>query len=96
MSNLLFKYCSNTNNHGTIISAPSWIVLRKAESKAIVALKEKGFGMISEIDMRQNMNEKLGGEIQKYKILGMCNPGFAYKRFRRRKRSGPCCPAMSW
>ena len=51
----------------------------EAESKAIGALKKQGFGMISEIDMQQKLNEKLGVEIQKYKILGMCNPGFAYK-----------------
>ena len=64
----------------------------EAESKAIVALKEKGFGMISEIDMRQKLNEKLGVEIQKYKILGMCNPGFAYKALQVEEKIGTMLP----
>jgi uncharacterized protein (DUF302 family) len=64
----------------------------EAETKAIVALKEKGFGLISEIDMRQRLNEKLGVEIQKYKILGMCNPGFAYKALQAEEKIGTMLP----
>jgi len=64
----------------------------EAESKALSALKEKGFGLISEIDMRQKLNEKLGVEIQKYKILGMCNPGFAYKALQAEEKIGTMLP----
>jgi uncharacterized protein (DUF302 family) len=64
----------------------------EAESMAISAFKEKGFGMISEIDMRQKLNEKLGVEIQKYKILGMCNPGFAYKALQSEEKIGTMLP----
>jgi uncharacterized protein (DUF302 family) len=64
----------------------------KAESIAIGALKEKGFGMITEIDMRQKLQEKLGVEIQKYKILGMCNPGFAYKALQAEEKIGTMLP----
>ena len=64
----------------------------EAESRALSALKDKGFGMITEIDMRQKLNEKLGVEIQKYKILGMCNPGFAYKALQAEEKIGTMLP----
>ena len=64
----------------------------EAEAKTLSALKEKGFGMISEIDMRLKLNEKLGVEIQKYKILGMCNPGFAYKALQAEDKIGAMLP----
>ena len=64
----------------------------EAESKVIGALKNQGFGMISEIDMQQKLNEKLGVEIQKYKILGMCNPGFAYKALQVEEKIGAMLP----
>jgi uncharacterized protein (DUF302 family) len=63
-----------------------------AEAKALAALKEKGFGLISEIDMRQKLNEKLGVEIRSYKILGMCNPGFAYKALQAEEKIGTMLP----
>jgi len=72
----------------TILDCP----FEEAESKVITGLKEKGFGMITEIDMRQKLNEKLGVEIQKYKILGMCNPGFAYKALQAEEKIGTMLP----
>ena len=64
----------------------------EAESKALNALKEKGFGLISEIDMQQKLKEKLGVEIKKYKILGMCNPEFAYKAMQAEEKIGTMLP----
>ena len=64
----------------------------EAEARALAALKEKGFGMITEIDMKQKLNEKLGVEIKKYKILGMCNPGFAYKALQAEEKIGSMLP----
>ena len=64
----------------------------EAESKVIGALKNQGLGMISEIDMQQKLNEKLGVEIHKYKILGMCNPGFAYKALQVEEKIGAMLP----
>jgi len=64
----------------------------EAESKVISILKEKGFGLITEIDMRQKLKEKLGVEMKKYKILGMCNPGFAYKALQAEEKIGTMLP----
>ena len=64
----------------------------EAESKVLSALKDKGFGLISEIDMQQKLKEKLGADIQKYKILGMCNPGFAYKALQVEEKIGTMLP----
>lgn len=64
----------------------------EAEARTLAALKEKGFGLITEIDMKQKLNEKLGVEIKKYRILGMCNPGFAYKALQAEEKIGSMLP----
>ena len=51
-------------------------------SEAVPRVKEafiaEGFGIISEINVREKMMEKLGKEVRDYVILGMCNPQLAY------------------
>ena len=43
------------------------------------ALKEQGFGILSEIDIRAKLKEKIGADFRHYMILGACNPPMAYK-----------------
>jgi uncharacterized protein (DUF302 family) len=66
--------------------------MAEAESRILASLKERGFGLITEIDMKQKLNEKLGVEIRPYKILGMCNPGFAYKALQAEEKIGTMLP----
>ncbi|MGB0390596.1 MAG: DUF302 domain-containing protein [Salibacteraceae bacterium] len=43
------------------------------------SLKEQGFGIITEIDMSATLKNKIDKDIPPYKILGACNPGYAYQ-----------------
>ncbi|MGD9993723.1 MAG: DUF302 domain-containing protein [Salinivirgaceae bacterium] len=58
------------------------------------AFKEQGFGVITEVDMDVKLKEKLDNvDIKPYKILGICNPGFAYKTLQIEENIGiflPC------
>jgi len=64
----------------------------EAIQKATDALKAEGFGVISDIDMQAKLNEKLGVDFKKYRILGACNPGYAYKALQAEEKIGTMLP----
>lgn len=51
----------------------------EAIEKVTGALSEEGFGILTEIDVRKAMREKLDEEFRRYVILGACNPSLAHR-----------------
>jgi uncharacterized protein (DUF302 family) len=68
------------------------IPYEKAIEKAREALKKEGFGILTEIDVREKMKEKLGVDMTKYIILGACNPQNAYKAILAEENIGLMLP----
>jgi len=64
----------------------------EAVQKATDNLKIEGFGIISDIDIQAKLNEKLGINFKKYRILGACNPGYAYKALQTEEKIGTMLP----
>lgn len=58
----------------------------------IESLKDVGFGVITEINMKDKLKEKLDIDFKNYVILGACNPGFAYEAVQMEEELGVLLP----
>lgn len=64
----------------------------EAIAKVTEELKKEGFGVLTEIDVKQTLKNKLDVEFRPYKILGACNPHYAYKAFQTEDKIGTMLP----
>lgn len=55
-------------------------------------LKEQGFGILTEIDVKKTLKKKLDADFRRYLILGACNPPFAYKALLAEDKVGTMLP----
>ncbi len=63
-----------------------------AIEKVTEALKAEGFGILTEIDIKATLKKKLDVDFYNYKILGSCNPPFAYKALLAEDKIGTMLP----
>lgn len=63
-----------------------------AIEKVKAELKKEGFGVLSEIDMKQTFKDKIGKDFNEYVILGACNPKFAYEALQLEEEIGILLP----
>lgn len=64
----------------------------KAIETVTAALKEEGFGVLTEIDVKETLKKKIDVDFKKYKILGACNPEFAHKALKSEDKIGVLLP----
>ena len=63
-----------------------------AVERAAAVLKEAGFGIITDIDVKDTLKKKLNVEFRNYRILGACNPALAYEALKLEDKVGTMLP----
>ncbi|MFH1735702.1 MAG: DUF302 domain-containing protein [bacterium] len=64
----------------------------EAVARVTEELKKEGFGILTEIDVKETLKKKLDVDFPQYKILGACNPPFAYKALQAESKIGTMLP----
>jgi uncharacterized protein (DUF302 family) len=64
----------------------------EAIAKVTDELKNEGFGILTEIDVKEALKKKLNVDFRRYRILGACNPPFAYRALKAEDKIGTMLP----
>jgi uncharacterized protein (DUF302 family) len=64
----------------------------EAVQRTTEALKREGFGIITEIDVKKTLKEKIGADFRNYRILGACNPKLAHEALQLEDKIGTMLP----
>ena len=68
------------------------IAFDEAVTRTMEALKKEGFGVITEIDVKETLKKKIGVDFPSYRILGACNPALAYEALKLEDKVGTMLP----
>ncbi|MGY9036437.1 MAG: DUF302 domain-containing protein [Rhodobacterales bacterium] len=66
--------------------------IEAADARIRTSLADNGFGVLTEIDVKQTMKKKIDVDMESYRILGACNPMMAYKAIGIEPRVGAMLP----
>ncbi len=74
--------------HSKVVNLP----FDEAIERVTETLKEEGFGILSDIDVKATLKKKLDVDVASYRILGACNPPFAYQALQAEDKIGTMLP----
>jgi len=64
----------------------------EAVRRTVEALKEEGFGVLTDIDVKDTLKKKINADFRRYRILGACNPKLAHEALQAEDKIGTMLP----